>query len=82
MLFNKIMLALIGFGFPACAAAAVAYDIHLALQLNRILKRTSHSSEASRTEKTRAPHASAVRRGMIRWNGAAKIAAGKETARL
>jgi len=81
MLFNKIMLVLIGFGFLACATAAVVYDIYLALELNRILERTSRPSEPSRTEKIRAPHAQTIRRGVIRWNGTAKLAAGKGSAR-
>jgi hypothetical protein len=81
MLFNKIMLVLIGFGFLACAAAAVVYDVYLALQLNRILERRNHSLEASRTEKVRAPHAPLIRRGVIRWNEAARTAAGKGAAR-
>lgn len=81
MLFNKIMLVLIGFGFLACAAVAVVYDVYLALQLNRILQRTSRSSETSRTEKICAPHAPAIRRGVVRWNGAARLAAGKGAAR-
>lgn len=81
MLFNKIMLVLIGFGFLACAAAAVVYDVYLALQLNRILQRSSLSSNASRTEKIPAPHGQTIRRGVIRWNSAARLAAGKGAAR-
>jgi hypothetical protein len=81
MLFNKIMLLLIGFGFLACAASAVVYDICLAFQLNRILQRTGHSSEETRPEKTRVPHPSVIRRSVIRWNGAARLTAGKGTAR-
>jgi hypothetical protein len=81
MLFHKILLLLIGFGFLACAVTGVVYDVYLAFELNRILQRTNHSSGASRAEKIHAPHVSAHRRGIIRWNGAAKFAAGKETVR-
>ena len=39
MLFLKVLLSIVSFGFLAGAIGTVAYDIYLAFQLDRILRR-------------------------------------------
>jgi len=79
MLFDTIILLLIGFGFLACAGAAVVYDIYLAFKLNRVLQRTNHSSNATRTEEILAPQALEMHPDGTRWNAAAELVEGKGT---
>jgi len=54
MLFQKILLVLIGLGFLACAAAGVVYDTRLALELDRILKRGGRCAERAQNGRTSA----------------------------
>src|ERR1700683_3955489 len=51
MLLLRFMLLLIGFGALACTAGLVIYDIFLALELDRILRRPGPVAEAD-TEAT------------------------------
>ena len=46
MLFLKVLLSILSFGFLAGAIGTVAYDIYLAFQLDRILRRNDRSSES------------------------------------
>lgn len=78
MIFLKAMLLLICFGALASAAATVIYDIFLAFELNRILRRerqaaTFLSGKEANTPPAvpRARPARPVRRA-VRWNAAAK----------
>src|SRR5208337_2381168 len=71
MLFLKLMLLLICSGLLACAAGAVVYDLCLAFELGRILRRDNRSSDASLD----APGVILPRpRRGIRWRTAAKLA--------
>lgn len=81
MIFLKALLLLICFGALASAAATVGYDIVLALELNRILRRERQEVPflSGRLAKTPPPVPSArpappVRRA-IRSNAAAKLIA-------
>jgi regulator of protease activity HflC (stomatin/prohibitin superfamily) len=46
MLFLKVLLSIISFGFLAGAIGTVAYDIYLAFQLDRILRRNDRAPES------------------------------------
>ena len=46
MLFLKVLLSIISFGFLAGAIGTVAYDIFLAFQLDRILRRNDHAPKS------------------------------------
>ena len=46
MLLLRFMLLLIGFGALACTAGLVIYDIFLAFELDRILRRPGPVAEA------------------------------------
>src|SRR5246127_5597631 len=46
MLFLKVLLSILSFGFLAGAIGTVAYDIYLAFQLDRILRRNDRPSES------------------------------------
>jgi regulator of protease activity HflC (stomatin/prohibitin superfamily) len=74
MLFLKFMLLAICFSFLACAAGMVLYDIYLAFELDRILRRGERPSDAPDREAPRTP-ARVERRPphTIRWNAAAKL---------
>lgn len=84
MLFQKILLVLIGLGFLACAAAGVVYDIYLALGLDRILERGERCAERAQNGRSSALQPAPRplwRRGAVKWNMAAQLAAEKGTAR-
>src|SRR6201981_2598375 len=49
MLFLKVLLSILSFGFLAGAIGTVAYDIYLAFQLDRILRRNDRPSESGGT---------------------------------
>ena len=46
MLFLRVLLSIISFGFLAGAIGTVAYDIYLAFQLDRILRRNDRAPES------------------------------------
>ena len=46
MLFLKVLLSIMSFGFLAGAIGTVAYDIYLAFQLDRILRRNDRAPES------------------------------------
>ena len=46
MLFLKVLLSVLSFGFLAGAIGTVAYDIYLAFQLDRILRRNDRVPES------------------------------------
>lgn len=75
MLFLKFMLLVICFGFFASAAGAILYDIYLAFELSRILRRGERSTDAAPPASPEAPGVILPRpRRAIRWNTAAKLA--------
>jgi len=49
MLLLRFMLLLIGFGALVCMAGLVIYDIFLAFELDRILRRPAHIADAEKT---------------------------------
>ena len=74
MLFIKCMLLLTAFGFLACAVGMVLYDVYLAFELSRILRRGEGPAEPAPPEQTAARAPALPRpRHVIRWNTAAKI---------
>src|ERR1700689_1117058 len=74
MLFLKFMLLAICFSFLGCAAGMVLYDIYLAFELDRILRRGERPTEAPGREDTVAPGRVEGRpHRAIRWNAAAKL---------
>ncbi len=85
MIFLKYLLLIICFGACACAAGTVVYDIYLAFELDRILRRGERKPKPS-TEGTDAEAGSAARSApparlatkpgrAVRWNTAAKFVA-------
>jgi regulator of protease activity HflC (stomatin/prohibitin superfamily) len=77
MLFLRFLLLAGCFAFLAGAAGAVLYDIYLAYELDRLLRRGERAAESappSVTPTAAAPPRPRVRR-TIRWNAAAKLAA-------
>jgi len=50
MLFLKVLLSILSFGFLAGAIGTVAYDIYLAFQLDRILRRNDRNDSAPKSE--------------------------------
>ncbi len=46
MLFLKVLLSIVSFGFLAGAIGTVAYDIYLAFQLDRILRRNERAPKS------------------------------------
>jgi len=77
MILLKYILLIICFGCFASAAGAILYDIYLAFELSRLLRRGEKSGETPAPESsTRAPGLILPRpRREIRWNTAAKLAA-------
>jgi regulator of protease activity HflC (stomatin/prohibitin superfamily) len=74
MLFLKYMLLVICSGFLVCAAAMVLYDVYLAFELDRILRRGERPTDAAEPDQTRLPARVGLRtRRVIRWNAAAKL---------
>ncbi len=55
MLFLKFMLLLVGFGVLAVAAGIVLYDICLAFELDRLLRRRGEPAEAADQDAAAAP---------------------------
>ena len=71
MLFLKFMLLAISSGVFACAVGIVAYDVYLAFELTRILRRDERPSDSGPAT----PQASSSHpRRPIRWHAAAKLA--------
>src|ERR1700751_3615101 len=52
MLFLKVLLSILSFGFLAGAIGTVAYDIYLAFQLDRILRRNDRVPESESGDAT------------------------------
>jgi regulator of protease activity HflC (stomatin/prohibitin superfamily) len=76
MLFLKYLLLVGCFGLMACAAGMVLYDIFLAYQLDRVLRRGLRSGDTAEPDATPAPVVVVRRpRHIIRMNTAAKMAA-------
>ena len=80
MLFLRFLLLLVSFGLLASAAGVVLYDIFLAFELNRLLRRRDGSSDASPSEQSGAVSPPSPRaslgprpRRVIRLNMAAKL---------
>ena len=74
MLFLRFVLLLSCFGLLAGAAGTVIYDIFLAFELNRILRRGERSSDATPPGETQVRATGFPRpRRVIRWNAAAKL---------
>ena len=71
MLFLKFTLLLMSSGLFACAAGVVAYDVYLAFELARILRRPESSGNSA--AETPLVSSSRPRRG-IRWQAATKLA--------
>lgn len=61
MLFLRFLLLAVSFGFLACAAGVVLYDIYLAFELNRLLRRREPAADSAQAEVT-APGSPAVQR--------------------
>ena len=55
MLFLKVLLSIVSFGFLAGAIGTVAYDIYLAFQLDRILRRNDHAPKSESGDATGSP---------------------------
>ena len=77
MIALKILLLVICFSCFACAAGAILYDIYLAFELGRLLRRSDKPEETPTSETSaRTPGLILPRpRRAIRWNTAAKLAA-------
>ena len=77
MILLKYMLLIICFGCFACAAGAILYDIYLAFELSRLLRRGGKFGQTPSPESS--AHAPGLMLPMprreIRWNTAAKLAA-------
>jgi len=80
MLFLRFLLLAVSFGFLACAAGVVLYDIYLSFELGRLLRRGEPGGEASQPGQGGevAPAIQRVTiparpRRAIRWNAAAKF---------
>jgi hypothetical protein len=52
MLFLKVLLSIVSFGFLAGAIGTVAYDIYLAFQLDRILRRNDSAPKSESGDAT------------------------------
>jgi regulator of protease activity HflC (stomatin/prohibitin superfamily) len=77
MLFLKFMLIAACFGLFACVAGMVLYDIYLAYELDRLLRRRKQPADLSLTGEILAPTPPVVSlraRRRIRWSAAAKLA--------
>lgn len=80
MLFLRFLLLLVSFGFLASAAGVVLYDVFLAFELNRLLRRRDGSVDATQPEQSgavppptqRTPLGARPRR-VIRLNMASKL---------
>jgi regulator of protease activity HflC (stomatin/prohibitin superfamily) len=80
MLFLRFLFLLVSFGFLAAAAGVVLYDIFLAFELNRLLRRGGSAADAAQPEQSgdatppiqRATFSTRPRRA-IRLNVAAKL---------
>jgi regulator of protease activity HflC (stomatin/prohibitin superfamily) len=55
MLFLRVLLFAISFGFLGAAAIVVLYDTYLAFELNRILRRAPSAPDSAATERTAVP---------------------------
>ena len=78
MLFLRLMLFVGAFGFFACAVCMVAYDIYLAYELDRILRRGERPKGGAAEPGTPVPALASAfprKRRVIRWNAAAKFVA-------
>ncbi|MGD1209970.1 MAG: SPFH domain-containing protein [Candidatus Acidiferrales bacterium] len=76
MLFLKYLLLIGCFGLAACAAGMVLYDIFLAYELDRMLRRSPRSGDTAEPGATPAPVVVVRRpRHAIRLNTAAKLVA-------
>jgi len=81
MLFLRFLLLLASLGLLVSAAGVVLYDIFLAFELNRLLRRRDAAAEGTGADETGATPVGAQRtpfgarpRRVIRWNMAAKLA--------
>jgi regulator of protease activity HflC (stomatin/prohibitin superfamily) len=77
MLFLKLMLMLICIGLMAGAAGTILYDIYLAFELSRILRRGRGANFSDATRPPEPPPMVILpppKRRAIRWNVAAKLA--------
>src|SRR5271167_2746027 len=77
MLFLKFLLIAACFSLFACVAGMVLYDIYLAYELDRLLRRRKQPAEPSLTGEIPAPTPPVVSlrtRRRIRWSAAAKLA--------
>ena len=76
MLFLKFMLLLIGLGVLAIAAGIVLYDIFLAFELDRLLRRSDEPAKVADQDATHASRTTPTRpeRRPIRWQAAARLA--------
>jgi regulator of protease activity HflC (stomatin/prohibitin superfamily) len=76
MLFLKFMLLLVGFGVLAIAAGIVLYDICLAFELHRLLRRVDEPSKPADQDQTPRARPSATRAGRqpIRRQAATRLA--------
>ncbi|HSY59798.1 MAG TPA: SPFH domain-containing protein [Terriglobales bacterium] len=91
MLFLRFLLLVVSFGFLAGAAGTVIYDIYLAFELNRILRRNDRPSKGEGSAAESAAHSStlsalplasassqlrdSVPRPAVRWTLALKLVA-------
>jgi regulator of protease activity HflC (stomatin/prohibitin superfamily) len=60
MLFLRLLLLVVSFGFLAGAAGTVIYDIYLAFELNRILRRNDRPSKGEGSAAESAAHSSTL----------------------
>ena len=74
MLMLKMLLLVICFGLFLCAAGTILYDIYLALELSRILRRGEPPTGASDSTNAPLPAPRTRPRRAIRWHLAAKLA--------
>jgi regulator of protease activity HflC (stomatin/prohibitin superfamily) len=77
MLFLRFMLLVIGFGVLAIAAGIVLYDLCLAFELDRLLRRGGEAAKPADQEAAaeQRPAAQRSARRTIRWGAAARLAA-------
>jgi regulator of protease activity HflC (stomatin/prohibitin superfamily) len=80
MLFLRFLLLAVSFGFLACAAGVVLYDIYLAFELGRLLRRREPAADATQPGQTGEGAPAIPRviipprpRRAIRWNAATKL---------
>src|SRR5579862_8504854 len=76
MLFIKYMMLVACFGLLAAALGAVVYDIYLAFELDRILRRRTHDAASGEPSAVAVPVISTIprRRREIRWDLGCKLA--------